>query len=251
MSARERAVELRAHLTDGERWTAYHDEDAGRPCVDSAARGDHRSRFIVAEVCSDSAEDAALIAAAPDLAATVVALSDELATARRAAALAEAERDVLRELTDGMRVDNVRLRAIVAGRVSAPTDAEVAAHTRAGGMWLVTWAAIAGAGLLDGPAAVRAADSARRGGYAVPVTRWVAVLEGRPTTWPTTGDAAGEAGRATGGEGHDETAAAMRERCAAACDAIANDPLSRIEEARGADYCAEAIRALPTTGGGR
>ena len=46
-----------------------------------------------------------------------------------------------------------------------------------------------------------------------------------------------------------EAAAAMRERCALECDAIANDPESRIEEARSADHCAEAIRALLTTGG--
>ena len=148
---------------------AAHDE------WDISAESRELARDALAEL---RARDAELLATRVDLTAV-----------RRAASLAEAERDVLRELTDGMRIDNVRLRAIVAGRSTAPTDAEIAAHERVGGRWLVTWE-IAGAGLLDGPAAVRAADSARRGGYAVPITRWVAVLEGRPTTWPTTGDAA-------------------------------------------------------------
>ena len=43
-----------------------------------------------------------------------------------------------------------------------------------------------------------------------------------------------------------EAVAAEREACAVACDAIADAPESRIEEARGADDCATAIRARGT-----
>ena len=58
-------------------------------------------------------------------------LASELDAARRAATFAETERDTLRGLTDAMRADNVRLRAIVAGRETAPTPADVAAHALA------------------------------------------------------------------------------------------------------------------------
>ena len=168
------------------------------------------TRERAAELLAAATERAAAQGAEPDgvecaLAATVVALSDELRDARDDIAardtLLDATEHTARAREAELTAEVTRLRAIVAGRSTAPTDAEIAAHEAAGGMWLVTWEAIAGAGLLDGPAAVRAADSARRGGYAVPVTRWVAALEGRPCAWPTTGDAAGEAGRGTGGEG--------------------------------------------------
>lgn len=59
--------------------------------------------------------DAALLAAAPDLAATVEALT--------------AERDAARAV--------VALRAIIEARTVAPTDAEIAAHSDRGGLWLV------------------------------------------------------------------------------------------------------------------
>ena len=58
-------------------------------------------------------------------------LASELDAARRAATFAEMERDTLRGLTDAMREDNVRLRGIVAGRETAPTPADVAAHALA------------------------------------------------------------------------------------------------------------------------
>ena len=58
-------------------------------------------------------------------------LTTERDAARRAATFAEMERDTLRGLTDAMRADNVRLRGIVAGRETAPTPADVAAHALA------------------------------------------------------------------------------------------------------------------------
>ena len=72
-------------------------------------------------------------------------LTTERDAARRAATFAEMERDTLRGLTDAMRADNVRLRAIVAGRETAPTDAEIDAHWRVGGAWLVSGSVVTGA----------------------------------------------------------------------------------------------------------
>lgn len=65
----------------------------------------------VAMVTDEWKNSARLIAAAPDLAATVEALT--------------AERDAL--------------RAIVEGRTTPPTEAEAAAHDAAGGAWLIAW----------------------------------------------------------------------------------------------------------------
>ena len=98
----------------------------------------------------ESAEDAMRQVIALDLAATrleseraaertradaaeaeCVRLTTERDAARRAATFAEMERDTLRALTDSMRADNVRLRGIVAGRETAPTPADVAAHALA------------------------------------------------------------------------------------------------------------------------
>jgi hypothetical protein len=93
---------------------------------------------------------ARMLAAAPDLAATVVSL-----TAERDAALRQCE-ELTRALTtqiargDGAEAEAVRLtrerdhavecaqnaRAIIEGRTTPPTDAEIAAHDHAGGWWL-------------------------------------------------------------------------------------------------------------------
>ena len=87
-AAERRARALLDGATPGE-WTHYHDEDAGHPCVDTSARSDHRSRWIVAEVRSESMGDAALIAAAPDLARDVLSLADALRAAEARAVAAE------------------------------------------------------------------------------------------------------------------------------------------------------------------
>lgn len=77
------------------------------------------------------------------------------------------------------------LRAIVAGRTTPPTDAEIHAHDARGGAWLVT---------LPPRAQVRMMPETRYTRDPVEVSRlwwsegawWVPVLHGRPYAWPTT-----------------------------------------------------------------
>jgi hypothetical protein len=75
------------------------------------------------------------------------------------------------------------LEAIIAGRTTPPTDAEMRAHDVAGGSWLVWWGresyTIAPAWL-----------PYRRPGYRLKpwdlALRWIALdAEGRPCAWPT------------------------------------------------------------------
>lgn len=58
------------------------------------------------------------------------AMIEELAAARR-------ERDDWNAAATALESERDALRAIVAGRTTAPTDAETAAHDAAGGRWLV------------------------------------------------------------------------------------------------------------------
>ncbi|MEZ4395209.1 MAG: hypothetical protein R3A48_29360 [Polyangiales bacterium] len=77
------------------------------------------------------------------------------------------------------------LRAIIAGRTTPPTDAEIREHAERGGAWLVT---------LPPRAQVRMMPETRYTSDPVEVSRlwwsegawWVPVRYGRPCSWPTT-----------------------------------------------------------------
>lgn len=77
-----------------------------------------------------------------------------------------------------------RLLAIIAGRTTPPTDAEIEAHDARGGAWLVT---------LPPRAQVRMMPETRYTSDSTEVSRlwwsegawWVPVLHGRPSAWPT------------------------------------------------------------------
>jgi hypothetical protein len=81
-------------------------------------------------------------------------------------------------------VEAGRLLAIVAGRTTPPTDAEIYAHDARGGAWLVT---------MPPRAQVRMTPETRYTSDPAEVSRlwwsegawWVPVLNGRPCAWPT------------------------------------------------------------------
>ena len=105
------------------------------------------------------------------------------------------ERDTLRGLTDAMRADNVRLRAIVAGRETAPTDAELTTHHDEGGQWLVIRAA-SPRSIVD---TLRSVTDVRAWARSGTPLRWLPLdASGRPCPWPTV---AAEAATALAGEG--------------------------------------------------
>lgn len=109
-------------------------------------------------------------------------LTTERDAARRAATFAEMERDTLRGLTDAMREDNVRLRAIVAGRETAPTDAELTTHHDEGGQWLVIRAA-SPRSIVD---TLRSVTDVRAWARSGTPLRWLPLdASGRPCPWPT------------------------------------------------------------------
>lgn len=68
-------------------------------------------------------------------------------------------------------------RAIIDGRLEPPTDAEIIAHWRAGGVWVHQSRVM----VTNVDTAMRFAREQREGGSAL---RWVPVLDGRPYAWP-------------------------------------------------------------------
>ena len=109
----------------------------------------------------------------------------------RAAVLREREameRDTLRGLSDALRADNVRLRAIVEGREHPPTPDEAEAHYRAGGGWLYARAEGCRASVAAVPMTVRSIACAAD--YQRETLRWWPLdATGRPCPWPTALDA--------------------------------------------------------------
>lgn len=123
-----------------------------------------------------SESNARLLAAAPDLAASVIALHERLATLDAEVARGIAERETLRRERD-------EARAIIAGRDTPPTDEEIAVHQAQGGEWLGFRA--------DGPPWRRGAViadftySEEHVRAAHRCARWWALdAEGRPCAWP-------------------------------------------------------------------
>lgn len=117
-----------------------------------------------------------------------------LVAERTRADAAEAELARLTTERDAARAEAAGLRAVVEGR-PAPTDAEVAAHDAAGGLWIVgsggelnPWVSAAG---------VRY-HRARVERYGEPLWFLALSAERRPCPWPTV---AAEAATALAGEG--------------------------------------------------
>lgn len=89
---------------------------------------------------------------------------------------------------DAARADAAALRAIVEGRTVPPTDAEIAAHAAAGGVWLVAMSPGFGHDIVGRARALQLAETSRlpRRAYIVTVERWWALdAAGRPCPWPT------------------------------------------------------------------
>ncbi len=138
--------------------------------------------------------DIAIIAAAPDLAVSVIALHERLATLDAEVARGIAERETLRRERDEalslaeaatQRADGAA-RAwrnaceIIEGRTTPPTDDEIAAHAAAGGVWVhsdETTGTYA-----DNDPGETAACRAEGDGLN---RRWLPLdAEGRPCAWP-------------------------------------------------------------------
>lgn len=118
----DRVREMLAAATPGP-WGHYYDEDAGRPCVSCATPTGELCTYLVAEVCSDMVEDAALIAAAPDLARDLLSLADALATAERERDAAQHTADTLGARVTAMEAERVRFEASVYAELRA-TESE-------------------------------------------------------------------------------------------------------------------------------
>lgn len=189
----ERVQELLAAATPGP-WTserAIYSEDY-------LVTMDRRSEAYVTRE-----PDAALIAAAPDLAADLLDAHAALAAGRERAEAAEAECARLRESEadaarlfesvryqrDTARAEADALRAIVEGRTVAPTDAEIAAHAAAGRSWLCGGSGMGSARVYRTGSAFDAGMLASECRRAIaPGVRWIPLDDDdMPCAWPTTG----------------------------------------------------------------
>jgi len=97
------------------------------------------------------------------------------------------DRDTALAAALDLAADRDALRAILEGRTTPPTDAEIDAHAATGGAWLVAIAITDGAlpalVVADHHAARRYARQDPKAEWTA--TRWIAVgADRRPTTWP-------------------------------------------------------------------
>lgn len=216
-----RVRELRDAATPGP-WEHEHIGYGGQEVTMDA-----RHRVFV-----DGRGNAALIAAAPDLAADLLEAREELrlttpavdavrgviaalclapdatytevvaAVEERAGMLAHAVQS-WKARASGMEAaerEVARLRAIVEGRTAPPTDAEMREHMDGGGAWLVTIPARRQARLHP---ETRYVDEARAASllWWTEGARWVAVLDGRPCAWPAPREPAADVARDAPGVG--------------------------------------------------
>lgn len=156
------------------------------PSVEHFVRIPEADFSVAAEVCGPdgmpSEEMARLFAAAPALRRAVIALYGRVAAHEEDVERATAERDVA-------RAEAISLRAIIEGRPSPPTDAEIEVHCASGGRWrsIVPGEFILSTG--DGDAVDARQTSAVQRANALIVNargvRWWAITsDGRPCAWP-------------------------------------------------------------------
>lgn len=168
----------------GDEWTVSRGDEVFIARVSADDRDDGSGAEEIASSCE---ADADLIAAAPDLAASVEhwharaeraedALRAEVANA---SAVHKDSRAVMAkgvERVEVMRAELNALRVIIEGRTTPPTDAEIDAH---GGLWLVIFhgtASLADASrVLDRDGARVVARNARLGAHGVVTSTWRAL----------------------------------------------------------------------------
>ena len=133
----------------------------------------------------DTSETTRLRALLERTATRVLTVAEERDAATKRAERAERERDDLaatietRTAEHALAMARVReLEAIIAGRTTPPTDAEMRAHD---GAWLVS-----GRGLALALSGQKAADCAYNARSAGAEWRWLPIADdGRPRAWPT------------------------------------------------------------------
>ena len=89
------------------------------------------------------------------------------------------DRDTALAAALDLAADRDATRAILEGRATPPTDAEIDAHERVGGVWIIDHA--------EGPAFARFREDARlwQRGYPGKARRWLPIdRDGRPCAWP-------------------------------------------------------------------
>jgi hypothetical protein len=88
----------------------------------------------------------------------------------------ERERDDARAEVETLRAEAAMLREIIEGRTTPPTDEEIEAHWRAGGVWVA-----------EGVVVLRsvAAAQAYRNQTSWAAVSWLPLRDGRPCAWPT------------------------------------------------------------------
>lgn len=156
------------------------------PTMEHFVRVRGASFAVASEVCGTNAlpseEMARLFAAAPALRRAVIALHERVAVHEEEIERETAERDV-------ERAEVLSLRAIIEGRTTPPTDAEIEAHCASGGLWrsIVPGEFILSTGDGDAEDARNTSAVQRTNALIVNarVVRWWAITsDGRPCAWP-------------------------------------------------------------------